>query len=119
VYGPNGFLRAFKGSIGTGGALVETRATYNESANAIQLAITNRSGFIASVTINDVYTGDQTRQLIAQGGTLTLQSALAETFGWYDFVITVDNDPVFENRLAGHLENGQNSFSDPLMGGLI
>jgi phospholipase C len=119
VYGPNGFLRAFKGSIGIGGASLETRATYSEIANAIQLAITNRSGFVVSVTVNDMYTGDRSSQLVANGGTLTLQSALAETFGWYDFVITVDNDPVFENRFAGHLENGQNSFSDPLMGGLI
>jgi phospholipase C len=119
VYGPNGFLRAFKGSIGIGGASLETRATYNESANAIQLAITNRSGSIVSVSINDIYTGNRTSQLVANGGTLTLQWALAATFGWYDFVITVDQDPAFESRFAGHLENGQNSFSDPLMGGLI
>ena len=119
VYGPNGFLRAFKGTIGLGGASLETRATYDEISNAIQLAITNRSGHVVSVTVDNIYTHERNSQLVSNGGTLIVQRALAETFGWYDFVITVDSDPVFQNRFAGHLENGQNSFSDPLMGGLV
>jgi len=39
--------------------------------------------------------------------------ALAQTFGWFDFAITVDRDAVFEDRFAEHLENEQCSFSDP------
>jgi hypothetical protein len=33
--------------------------------------------------------------------------------------ITVENDPHFDHRLAGHLENGEDSISDPAMGGLV
>jgi len=36
----------------------------------------------------------------------------------YDLVVTVDSDPSFEYRSAGHLENGNPSISDPGMGGL-
>ena len=39
--------------------------------------------------------------------------------GWYDLTITVDADPQFAYQLAGHLENGDDSISDPLMGGLV
>jgi phospholipase C len=31
----------------------------------------------------------------------------------------VVEDAAFEYRLAGHIENGKDSFSDPLMGGLV
>jgi phospholipase C len=34
-------------------------------------------------------------------------------------VITVAEDSGFEYTLAGHLENGGDSMSDPLMGGLL
>jgi phospholipase C len=33
-------------------------------------------------------------------------------------VITVDGDNSFEYRIAGHIENGKDSYSDPIMGGL-
>jgi phospholipase C len=33
--------------------------------------------------------------------------------------ITVDEDPDFEYRFAGHVETGSDSISDPAMGGLI
>lgn len=39
--------------------------------------------------------------------------------GWYENVVRVLEDGAFEYRLAGHLENGKDSFSDPPMGGLV
>jgi phospholipase C len=33
--------------------------------------------------------------------------------------ISVESDSHFEARFAGHMENGQDSISDPLMGGLV
>jgi hypothetical protein len=41
------------------------------------------------------------------------------TRGWYDLVITLSDDQHFEYRYAGHLENDEDSISDPGMGGLI
>ena len=35
---------------------------------------------------------------------------------WYDFVVTCDADPAFHRRLAGRLETGRHSVSDPAMG---
>ena len=34
-------------------------------------------------------------------------------------MITVEGDNSFVYRLAGHIENGKDSYSDPIMGGLL
>jgi len=39
------------------------------------------------------------------------------TGGWYDLAITVERDSQFEHHVAGHLENGEDSISEPIMGG--
>jgi phospholipase C len=39
--------------------------------------------------------------------------------GWYDLTLTVDGDATFAYHAAGHVENGEDSISDPLMGGLV
>jgi len=39
--------------------------------------------------------------------------------GWYDLTITVAADEAFRCQLAGHVETGADSFSDPLMGTLV
>jgi phospholipase C len=45
--------------------------------------------------------------------------SLDRFFGWYDLIITVNEDPSFKYELAGHVENGKDSFSDPALGGLV
>jgi phospholipase C len=39
--------------------------------------------------------------------------------GWYDFSLTAADDQHFGQRLAGRFENGDDSISDPAMGGLL
>jgi phospholipase C len=51
--------------------------------------------------------------------TMSRSSNLRPVGGWYESVVTVLEDGAFEYRLAGHLETGKDSFSDPLMGGLV
>jgi len=41
---------------------------------------------------------------------------LRSTGHWYDFVITCDSDSSFYRRVAGHVETGRASVSDPGMG---
>jgi phospholipase C len=56
--------------------------------------------------------------VLAPQQTLSRAWALKRTFGWYDLVVTTDSDTGFEVQLAGHVENGRPSVTDPLMGGL-
>jgi phospholipase C len=45
--------------------------------------------------------------------------SLQRFYGWYDLIITVAGDPTFKYRLAGHVETGAESISDPALGGLV
>ena len=66
-------------------------------------------------TVN-AYTGEAITQRLAGGGHFTRRWPLQASFGWYDVAITVDTDPGFRRRLAGHVESGEDSASDPAIG---
>jgi phospholipase C len=38
------------------------------------------------------------------------------SFGWYDLVIDVESDAAFRQRVAGHVESGNDSVTDPSLG---
>ena len=119
VYGPNGFFRSFKGGVGIGRADVNVRAVDVEDDNGITLVLTNRGSQDAGLEILDKYSGKSLKIELAHGESASNSWSLSRTFGWYEFVITVDGDPGFESRLAGHVETGRDSVSDPAMGGLV
>jgi phospholipase C len=120
VYGPNGFFRGFKGSVaGRRRANLDVRARYDERNYTITLEIANRDSHVARVSVANVYTWKKTELTLSPGGVEARTWSLARTAGWYDLAITVDDDSSFEHRFAGHVENGEDSISDPLMGGLI
>ncbi|VWB58239.1 phospholipase C [Burkholderia latens] len=41
---------------------------------------------------------------------------LDSTGHWYDFIVTADSDASFSRRIAGRVETGRHSVSDPAMG---
>jgi phospholipase C len=67
----------------------------------------------------NAYAGNTRTQLLHPGGRFEERLRLDEFFGWYDLIVTVAGDSTFNYRLAGHVETGQDSFSDPALGGLI
>jgi phospholipase C len=118
VSGPNGFLRNFAGSMG--GAALKVRSSYEtEDCGGIELEITNVSANKAPVTVLDAYTGNTTRQFLHPHDDFEKELSLGQFHGWYDLIITVDGDPTFKYQLAGHVETGKDSFSDPALGGLV
>jgi phospholipase C len=116
VYGQNGFFRAFKGSVGSGEkANLSSLAIYDRSGG-ITLEVVNRGSKPASVHIADAYTGQTVTRPLAAGRTFVWHWSLSKSYGWYDLTITVDSDPTFRQQLAGHVETGRDSMSDPLLG---
>jgi phospholipase C len=83
------------------------------------LEVENRNSAPADVTVSDRYSSPSTTMTFAPGAAKALQSPVERTRGWYDLAVSVQGDPQFEYRYAGHLENGEASISDPGMGGLI
>ena len=52
-------------------------------------------------------------------GTFNVAFSLNPFFGWYNLIVTVAEDPTFKIQVAGHVETGADSFSDPALGGLV
>ena len=120
VYGPNGFTRHFKGSIGSGAAVLHVDSQYGtDDEGSILLSIRNAGSQKASVTVLDAYSGEKVISVLGPGGPAEGKLSLERFHGWYDFVVTVAEDPSFERRLTGHVESGRDSISDPAMGGLL
>ena len=112
VHGPNGFFRSFKGSIAAGRTSLEITATREGSA-AVILTVVNRSGEAAKVTVTSAYGGPSVTHHLSHGGSFEKLWSLEKSFGWYDLTVTVEGDAGFEARVAGHVETGEESVSDP------
>ncbi|MBY6241373.1 phosphocholine-specific phospholipase C [Methylosinus sp. Sm6] len=116
VHGPNGFFRTFEGGVGEGRAELEVSARYEAQPQAgVELTIVNQSASAVSVAIANAYSGGTFRKRLAAGERLVKLWRLGDTHGWYDLSVGVDSDRGFERRLAGHVENGAESTSDPAL----
>jgi phospholipase C len=114
VYGPNGFLRAFKGSItGSGKANLEIRSIYDARRSGITLYIHNRGEAVSKLSILDAYTGDTFAHTLEPGQSLEKGWSLEQSGGWYNFTVGVESDSSFKQQLAGHIETGNDSITDP------
>jgi phospholipase C len=120
VYGPNGFMRHFTGRIGSGAAGLDVRADYGRGEHgSVKLKITNVSSVRATVTVLDAYTGFNSFHMLRGGDSFEFEGRCDSFFGWYDLLLKVAEDSSFLCRLAGHVETGDDSFSDPALGGLV
>ena len=45
-----------------------------------------------------------------------MRFSLDRQSGWYDLTITVEGDAGFKQQVAGHVETGDDSVTDPLLG---
>jgi phospholipase C len=119
VHAPNGFYRGFKGALaGKGIAHLGVRASTDDSKRHLELAIGNLAEQRAQVRIFDRYSGEKIEFALERRESVAKHWSLSRTSGWYDLVVTVEGDAGFKYQLAGHIENGQDSISDPAMGGV-
>jgi phospholipase C len=114
VYGPNGFLRRFKGSLGDEAANLLVSCAY-EREPGITLEIHNRGVSNARVSVVDAYGRRPVSFSIEAGKRMTWHWSLEASFGWYDLTVQVDSDAGFLQRVAGHVETGRDSMTDPAM----
>ena len=118
VFGPNGFYRRFKGGlVANVNANVLVSSSYDKPGRSLTTVITNHSGQPYVITAGNFYTGRGEVRNLAAGASMTTKWSLGGTSGWYDIAITVDVDAGFYWRLAGHVENGRDSVTDPGIGG--
>jgi phospholipase C len=116
VFGPNGFLRTFAGSAGTGSANLRVKTVCDKESEGIVLVIHNHSSNAEKVNIVDAYIGKTTTHHLQPDSSFTYFGQLGKSFGWYDFTLQVESDASFLRRLAGHIETGRDSTTDPAIG---
>jgi phospholipase C len=118
VFGPNGFLRTFRGSLSsTTKTNLRVESRYGVDDDTVELTIVNLGKNDCRITVDNAYgdDGPVTRRL-RSGQSDRQRWNLKKTFGWYDLSVVADTDPGFLRRLAGHLEDGRDSVSDPALG---
>ena len=116
AHGPNGFLRQFRGRHNKAGPDLETR--YDAARE--RLVITARNGGEHPTELvfapgEYSHEGPRRRRLGA-GGIIREAWPLRASAHWYDVCVTLPDQPDFLRRLAGHVETGAPSFSDPAIG---
>jgi phospholipase C len=116
VSGPNGFLRSFAGGLRSGSANLTVRATFDKDGEGVTLHIQNHGSIAEKVSILNAYSGKAQTRTVHAGHSATFESELRHSFGWYDLTVTAESDSSFARQLAGHLENGRPSMTDPAIG---
>jgi phospholipase C len=116
VYGPNGFYRRYQGSVAHDAANLVIDTEHERRGEALRVTFTNRGSSEARVIVTDVYTGRATVETIPARGAFSREWDLAENHRWYDLIVQVAGDSTFRQQLAGHVENGEDSYTDPAMG---
>lgn len=118
VLGPNGFHRHLTGDTACAEPVlsVEDRPDQGD----LVLRLTNTGGTELHLDlIANAYAQDAVPRAIriAPGGTWSLQWPALAHRSWYDVSIRCPALPGYSRRLAGRLETGRPSISDPAMGG--
>ncbi len=118
VHGPNGFLREFAGELAA--AATQSAAPWLEArqdGELLVLEIGNAGHQPCTLQLRALdYAAPTMRSLrLAAGQRETIRLALAASDHWYDVVLDQPG-ATFRRRLAGHLETGKPSRSDPAFG---
>jgi phospholipase C len=125
TYGPNGFFREFRGNAEDPSVDIiceyeRPKSLTKKLTGNIELKLANQDpsrSYQLEITDNAYKNKPVHKVLASQKGTEnTIILDLKKSHGWYDFTIRVDGADAFERRYAGHVDTGQDSYSDPFMG---
>ncbi|WP_024759032.1 phosphocholine-specific phospholipase C [Streptomyces exfoliatus] len=111
VHGPNGFLRHFRSPGKT--AVPEVTARHNATTGNLDLTLTNPTAAAVTLTITNTYAGTPQTVSVPKGGTATHTVSLSASARWYDVTVTTPSQTDYVRRLAGHVETGAPSTTDP------
>lgn len=134
VYGPNGFVRDFAGSVPLSTLStpaianandgrdhhrhhqtnVEVKTAYDIANGHLYLRFVNRGFEHVLLSVVDNAYGAAPRHIeVAPQGEQEACWRLADSHHWYDLTVTAGDAGAFMRRLAGHIETGRASYTDP------
>src|SRR5258705_10495822 len=110
-------MRAFKGTVSQSAKTnLDVDCSYDRDGRDVILRITNIGRVTCRVTVTNVYDHGAVTHVLRPGQSFRERWSLESSFGWYDLSVEVDTDEGFLRRLAGHVENGRDTVSDPALG---
>jgi phospholipase C len=115
VFGPNGFFRAFKGTLASPDFPdLDLQVRYDPETSRASLEVRNCSPGTISVTVKSLaYRVLSVSEEIISGETRRYPWDIASDGSWYDFAVERAGMVV---RAAGRIETGQHTISDPASG---
>ena len=124
VDAPNGFFRRFRGD--KNDPLLSADCSYEKSGvikkttGNLNLLLENLETQPLQILItDDVYKANSKTIAIPANSKKTISLNLQKSKGWYDFKIQVNGKNNFLKHYAGHVETGEESITDPYMGGVL
>ncbi|WP_175998996.1 phosphocholine-specific phospholipase C [Burkholderia stabilis] len=115
VWGPNGYFRRFAGSAAAdAGAKPEITACYDVANGDVYVTFANAGAAALTVTATDAAYGGAARTLtIPPGKSVEAHWDLSCSSHWYDLQFAVAGNAGWTRRIAGHVETGKASVTDP------
>lgn len=115
VWGPNGYFRRFAGSAAADAAAKpEITPCYDVANGDVYVTIANAGTGTLTVTATDVAYGGAARTLtIPAGQRIEARWDLSCSSQWYDLQFAVAGNAGWTRRIAGHVETGRASVTDP------
>ncbi|WP_178388413.1 phosphocholine-specific phospholipase C [Novacetimonas hansenii] len=111
VHGPNGFFRRFAGKAPPGVAL-----RYDPVHDAVVLSLHNPGHTPQKIQVDDAYARTTQKVIIPPGGNSETTWPVTASDCWYDLTLHIPHHGHDTIILAGHMENGRPSRTDPHMG---
>ena len=112
VHGPNGFFRQLKGS-GPSALRIEAKA---DAKGGLLLKLINEGDKAVDVSIADGYRPGADLPLTVPAKGHVEDKRPGESLGhWYDLSVTRADQPGWLRRLAGHVDTGKPSITDPMI----
>jgi phospholipase C len=112
VHGPNGFLRRYLGDGRRNAADFDVDVRLDPRDYTVTVRVTNQTHEKQRVRIESAYGHGVFEDWLPRGRMLEKCLQLRSSHGWYDLLVRTDAGD-FVRQAAGHLENGQDSASDP------
>ncbi|WP_346949658.1 phospholipase C, phosphocholine-specific [Dyella sp.] len=112
VFGPNGFFRAFKGTVAEAASHdIDLQVRFDLVREEAVMEAHNASRTQARLTVKSLaYRELSAEDALLPGETLRYAWGLADSGPWYDFLV---DRPGMTVRVAGRLETGRHATSDP------
>lgn len=126
ISAPNGFFREFKGDKNDPALKVDCKYEVKgflskKPSGNVELILENQSDQDLKVNITDnAYKSDNAKSVLVNAKSKkALVVDLQRSSGWYDFIVQVEGNSSFSKQYAGHVETGEDSITDPYMGGVV